>query len=137
MTDPAAARELDRPRDPSGAGSSAGRTVRAVVAAMALVVAFFVVTSWTGLPGPGGARRFPTADLQHLADQINQSGDCSSWLGSKPMATVDWFRSRVHLTQPSSVALGPHDRPMVDDPPEFTARVTESRTECVGRTGPG
>jgi hypothetical protein len=114
------------------------RTVIAIAAAIAMICAFFAVTSWTGLPGPGGARRYPVADLEHLADQINHSDDCGLPSGSKPVATVDWFRSRVHLAHPFSVALAPADRPMVDDPgPERIYPVAQSRIECIGMSRPG
>ncbi len=114
------------------------RTITAIVAAIAVIGGFFVMTAWTGLAGPGGARRYPVADLQHLADQINHSDDCGLPGGPKPVATVDWFRSRVHLTDPYGVALAPADRPMVDDPPPGRVYpVAESRRQCIGVTGPG
>ena len=109
------------------------RTVLAALAALVLIVGFFAVTSFTGLPGPGGVRRYPTADLQRLADQINHSDSCGGWAGADPVASVDWFRSRVHLTQPFGVGLAPEDEPMVDNPPVHGLIVVpESRRMCVG-----
>lgn len=78
----------------------------AVVGVVALVVA---VTAFTGLPGPGPLRRYRAAELRQLVDAVHEQAgvlrtpdDCWRTLEpdhpsgpDRPVATVDWIRSRV------------------------------------------
>jgi hypothetical protein len=67
----------------------------AVLVLVAAVVAFVAVTAWTGFPGPGALRRYPTTELDalvHKIDERPQSGNLYA-----PAAHVDWIQSRVVL----------------------------------------
>jgi hypothetical protein len=115
------------PRRPGPKGQSRRRVIAVVVVALLLVGAvtgFLVVTGYTGFPGPGALRRYPTRDLEALANRINglscgvyatpvEPG--SEW--SPPaIATVDRLRSRVHLRGSYLVLLPPDEVGLVDNP---------------------
>jgi hypothetical protein len=115
----------------------ARQAVLAAVVVVVLVGGFLVTTSVTGFPGPGAVHRYPIADLQDLAKRINRT-TCSGggdWAPT-PVASVDWFRSRVHLSgPPAGVVLAPEDRPMVENPPAGSSTSGDvSMVRCVGTT---
>ena len=70
---------------------------------------FLVVTAFTGFPGPGVVRRYRAAQLREMVDAIHDDAgplrtpdDCWRTLeptydgtGGRPIATIDWVRSRV------------------------------------------
>lgn len=82
-------------------------------AGVGVVVVALVVTSFTGFPGPGALRRYPTADLAALVDAVHADAgelrtpdDCwKTTYGAtqdaapagppRPIAAVDRVRSRV------------------------------------------
>ncbi len=96
-----------------------------MAATLVFVGAFVVVTGFTGFPGPGFLRRFPTADLQDLVDRINDDPFCNG-VGNittdgeprDPTASIDRLRSRVHLSHPWTVLLDRADATMVDGRPD-------------------
>jgi hypothetical protein len=99
---------------------------------------FVVVTSSTGFPGPGPLRRYPTWELEAVADRINQSDCAAATSGRTPVASVDRLRSRVHLTVPWMVVVAPRDRPLVDNlPPGPMSTGPVTMVRCVGHSGPG
>jgi hypothetical protein len=73
------------------------------------VVAFLVLTAFTGLPGPGPLRRYKASELREMVDAVHADAgdlrtpdDCWQTLRSdypsgerRPVATIDWVRSRV------------------------------------------
>ena len=96
------------------------RQRRAVVTAIvgALLLATFVlVTGQVGFPGPGPLRRYPTRELQALADQINRV-DCG---GSQV-----WPELQVHLVE----ALDQDRLPLP------LARLAAKLLEATARQGP-
>ncbi|MGZ4726183.1 MAG: hypothetical protein ACXWB2_00545 [Acidimicrobiales bacterium] len=108
--------------------------VTTIVVALCLAT-FVVVTGQTGFPGPGALRRYPTADLQDLADRINHGGDCASFAPDLPVASVDWVRSRVHLERPHLAVVAQQDRPLIDNPPVGATGVGPvSGVRCVGHS---
>jgi hypothetical protein len=78
-------------------------------AVVAVAVAFVAVTAFTGLPAPGPLRRYPARELREMVDAIHADAgplrtpdDCWRTLepdydgtGGRPVATIDWVRSRV------------------------------------------
>jgi hypothetical protein len=64
-----------------------------------LVPLYLVVTSYTGAPGPGYLHRYRSADLHALADHINRETSINQCHRPEQVATVDWLRSRVHLSR--------------------------------------
>ncbi len=89
------------------------RIVAATAAAvLGAVVAFLVVTAFTGLPGPGPLRRYKASQLEAMVDAVHEQAgplrtpdDC--WQTIEPdftevhtraVASVDWVRSRVIVT---------------------------------------
>jgi hypothetical protein len=101
------------PDDASNGHRAAHRWIRPLTVAVAGLVAFGLVTSFTGLPGPGPLRRHPTATLDELVDAIHADAgdlrtpdDCwrTTYRASRdaappgpprPIASVDHLRSRV------------------------------------------
>ncbi|HEY6533379.1 MAG TPA: hypothetical protein VIY72_13815 [Acidimicrobiales bacterium] len=85
------------------------RLVALAGAVVAAVVLFVVVTAFTGLPGPGPLRRYRASQLEEMVDAIHAVAgplrtpdDCWRTLEpdydeseSRPIATIDWVRSRV------------------------------------------
>jgi hypothetical protein len=118
---------VEHPDDTTNGPSRARRlfaALGAVAASMALVV---LVASVTGLPGPGPIRRYPTRDLDHLADRINagtRDPRFAPCLGPGDIATVDPIRSRVIITKALPFALDKEEAQMVQSPngnPQFVA----------------
>lgn len=77
-----------------------------------VVVLLFLVTTFTGFPGPGSLRRYSYASLRDLADRANAEMDYIYGCGGAPMArvnhpvaSVDLLRSRVWV--PTTFAVGP------------------------------
>jgi hypothetical protein len=78
-------------------------------AVVAVAVLFVVVTAFTGFPGPGPLRRYRASELRELVDAIHEAAgpqrtpdDCWRSLEpdydaseGRPIATIDWVRSRV------------------------------------------
>lgn len=78
---------------------------------------FLVVTAFTGFPGPGPLRRYRATQLSELVDAIHADAgplrtpdDCWRTLeptydgqGGRPIATVDWVRSRVVVGMRSDI----------------------------------
>ncbi len=114
----------------------ARQAVLVAVVVMIVVGGFLTTTSVTGFPGPGAIHRYPIPDLQDLANRINRttcSGD-RDWAPA-PVASVDWLRSRVHLSRPTGVVLAREDRPMVENPPAGPWTPGDvSMVRCVGTT---
>jgi hypothetical protein len=87
------------------------RRIVAVSAAAVLgaVVAFLVVTAFTGLPGPGVLKRYKAGQLEAMVDAVHEQAgplrtpdDCWQTLrpdftevDTRAIASVDWVRSRV------------------------------------------
>jgi hypothetical protein len=86
------------------------RRLAAIAAGVVVAVAaFLVLTAFTGLPGPGPLRRYKASQLQELVDAVHADAgdlrtpdDCWQTLradhpsgGRRPVATIDWVRSRV------------------------------------------
>lgn len=85
------------------------RVVAVVVSVMMAVVVFVVLTAFTGLPGPGPLHRYRADQLQEMVDAVHADAgplrtpdDCWRTLepdydaaGGRPIATIDWLRSRV------------------------------------------
>jgi len=100
---------------------------------------FVVVTSYTGLPGPGAVHRYRTSELEDLADRINHSEGCWTTAGVTPegqsqspaVASVDWLRSRVHLKDSWAVVLSATDRPMVENPWLYPSGEPTVATSCA------
>jgi len=104
--------------------------VTAVVGAL-LLATFVLVTGQVGFPGPGPLRRYPTRELQALADQINRVDCGGSQVWPAPEASVDWVRSRVRLGHPEAVIPSAHDRALIENPAPFPGPVpTQSLTGC-------
>jgi hypothetical protein len=104
----------DGPSPAAPADRPAGRhRWRRVVAAIAVLAAAIGLTSVTGLPAPGPLERYPVSTLHELVDAIHAEAgelrtpdDC--WRTTfrarrddapdgppRPIAAVDWLRSRV------------------------------------------
>jgi hypothetical protein len=88
------------------------RLVAIAGATVAAVALFLVVTAFTGLPAPGALRRYRASQLRELVDAVHADAgtlrtpdDCWRTLepgfdetddsGARPVATIDWVRSRV------------------------------------------
>lgn len=85
------------------------RLLVAAAAVVGVVVVALGVTAVTGLPGPGPLRRYPASELQELVDAVHAEAgplrtpdDCWQTLEpdftevhTRPVATIDWVRSRV------------------------------------------
>ena len=85
------------------------RILAVAVGVVAAVVVFGVVTAFTGLPAPGPLRRYKASELHELVDAIHADAgplrtpdDCWQTLepdfpsgDRRPIATIDWIRSRV------------------------------------------
>jgi hypothetical protein len=86
------------------------RRLTAIAAGVVVAVAsFLVLTAYTGLPGPGPLRRYKASQLEEMVDAVHADAgdlrtpdDCWQTLRSdqpsgdrRPVATVDWVRSRV------------------------------------------
>lgn len=87
-----------------------------LLAAVMTVAVLIAVTWFTGLPGP--MRRYPVADLQHLADRLNRAAldgpNARCFNGRGDPATVDVVHSRVILTGAAPFPLSPDELDMVD-----------------------
>ena len=78
-------------------------------AVVTVAVVFVVVTAFTGFPGPGPVRRYRAAQMREMVVAIHDDAgplrtpdDCWRTLeptydgtGGRPIATIDWVRSRV------------------------------------------
>jgi hypothetical protein len=116
MMGPSMSGESTAPGSTSGrpdAASHGRRRWRRAVAVVAVVAATVGVTALTGLPAPGPLERYPVATLHDLVDAIHAEAgalrtpeDC--WRTTfraqrddapdgppRPVAAVDWLRSRV------------------------------------------
>lgn len=86
------------------------RRLAAIAAAVVVALAaFLVLTAFTGLPGPGPLHRYTASQLRELVDAVHDDAgplrtpdDCWQTLEPdfpsgqpRPIATVDWVRSRV------------------------------------------
>jgi hypothetical protein len=86
------------------------RRLAAIAAGVGIAVtAFLALTAFTGLPGPGPLRRYKASELHEMVDAIHADAgdlrtpdDCWQTLRSdypsgdrRPVATIDWVRSRV------------------------------------------
>lgn len=86
------------------------RRLAAIAAAVVVAVAaFLVLTAFTGLPGPGPLRRYTASQLHEMVDAVHADAgdlrtpdDCWQTLRAdypsgdrRPIATIDWVRSRV------------------------------------------
>jgi hypothetical protein len=85
------------------------RIAAIAVGVVAAVAVFLVVTAFTGLPAPGPLRRYRASQLEELVDAVHEDAgrlrtpdDCWQTLerdypsgDPRPIATVDWVRSRV------------------------------------------
>ena len=86
------------------------RRLAAIAVGVVVVLAgFLAVTAFTGLPGPGPLRRYRASQLEELVDAIHADAgdtrtpdDCWQELepdfpsgDRRPVASVDWVRSRV------------------------------------------
>jgi hypothetical protein len=86
------------------------RRLAAIAAGVVLAIAaFLVLTAFTGMPGPGPLRRYTASELQEMVDAVHADAgdlrtpdDCWQTLTPdypsgerRPVATVDWVRSRV------------------------------------------
>ena len=133
MSDPAPRPEAVGPNT-WGRQRRTDRQRRAVVSAIVLVLlvaTFLLATGQTGFPGPGPLRRYPTSELQELADRFNHLGCEGSQVWPAPEASVDWIRSRVRLGHPEGVIPSAHDRAMIENPAPFPGPVPrESVTGC-------
>jgi hypothetical protein len=103
---------------------------------LAAVLAFFVVTIYTGFPGPGPLRRYSNTDLTATAQAVNRNDGLwmqegpSPELPDKP-ATIDWLRSRVVLHGAShlcmnSGALSARELAMIENPPSTTCVIAST-----------
>lgn len=122
------------------------RRLAALAGALVAVAAvFLVVTAFTGLPGPGPLRRYQASELRELADAIHADAgplrtpdDCWRTLepgyleatdrGGRPIATVDWVRSRVVVGMRADL------RGRV---PGNTRKAVEDRLEAIVADHPG
>jgi hypothetical protein len=86
------------------------RRLAAIAAAVVVAVAtFLVLTAFTGLPAPGALRRYKASQLTELVDAVHDDAgplrtpdDCWQTLEPdfpsgqpRPVAAIDWLRSRV------------------------------------------
>ena len=85
------------------------RALSVLAAVVGGVVLLLVVTAFTGLPAPGALHRYRASELQDLVDAIHDEAgplrtpdDCWQTLDAdfpsgdrRPIASVDWVRSRV------------------------------------------
>ena len=85
-------------------GAAGGRrrrlTSRSLVLDVLVVLAiplWFAVTNFTGSPGPGVLRRYPTADLRVLANKVDVAYASANCGRRVQIATVDWLAYRVVL----------------------------------------
>jgi hypothetical protein len=100
-----------------------------VLAVVVVIALFFCVTTFTGFPAPGIARRYSASDLNDLVrkiDDVYALHDCGR-PSDEPIASVDWLRSRVRLTAPSGAMF----------PLEFPSYSGNSRTEPLTDRNPG
>ncbi len=97
--------------------------LRATVILALVVGGFLGVTAVTGLPGPGPIRRYPYSDLHALAHQINDlhCGETTAGLPGaptprpRPIASVNFLTSRVHLSQPYLIWPTAQERPELEN----------------------
>ena len=103
---------------------------------VALVALFLVVTAFTGLPAPGPLRRYKASALEQLVDAVHENAgplrtpdDCWQTLepdhptgDPRPIATVDWLRSRVVIGMRSD---------NVGDVDRRTRREIETRVKAI------
>ncbi len=87
------------------------RLVALAAGAVVVVAAFLGLTALTGLPAPGALQRYRASQLQELVDAIHADAgdlrtpdDCWQTLepdfpsgDRRPIASIDWVRSRVVL----------------------------------------
>jgi hypothetical protein len=107
----------------------ARRLLRATAILVVAVGGFLGITAVTGFPGPGPVRRYPYSDLEALADQINALHCDQSTAGSpgaptprpRPIASVDFLTSRVHLSQPYLIWSTAQERPELENTPGDTS----------------
>ena len=86
------------------------RRLAAIAAGVVVAVgAFLVLTAFTGMPGPGPLRRYTASELREMVDAVHAEAgdlrtpdDCWQTLSPdypsgerRPVATIDWVRSRV------------------------------------------
>lgn len=86
------------------------RRLAALAVGVIVALALFVfVTAFTGLPAPGPLRRYKSSQLEQLVDAVHTDAgrlrtpdDCWQTLqpdfpsgDPRPIATIDWVRSRV------------------------------------------
>jgi hypothetical protein len=109
------------------------KAVVTAVVAVLLAATFVLVTGQTGFPGPGPMRRYRTAELQALADQLNLLVCPADDPVPPPGASVDGIRSRVHLEHPGSVIVSPGDRPTIENPGSLTTGLLPTRWEGWSR----
>lgn len=122
-----------------------------LVAVAVAIIAFVGITAATGLPAPGPFQRYPVSTLDDLVHAIHAEAgplrtpdDCwktyyrhgSAPKGpDRPIAAVDWLRSRVVVRERSDLAgnvswstsLAVHSRlaQIVEDDPRFSWRMIE------------
>jgi hypothetical protein len=89
----------DGRRPEATSGSTLTWVAGCVLAAAGILVLFVGITGFTGLPGPEPIRRYPTAELQRVVDEINQqlAEGGSSVPGAPASASVDVIRGRVRI----------------------------------------
>lgn len=95
---------------------------------LAAVTTVLVVSSFTGVPGPGAAKRYPVAHLDLLAQRIRDESRPSPCNEGRDIASVDLLRSRVVVDGAVSFSLAPGEVDMVaDNTTQFL-----SVTCCIG-----
>jgi hypothetical protein len=119
------------------------RRLAAIAAALVVAVAAFLgLTAFTGLPGPGPLRRYTASQLEELVDAIHADAgplrtpdDCWQTLQpdfpsgqGRPIATIDWVRSRVVVGMRSD---------NVGEVDARTRTAVERRLEAVVAAHPG
>jgi hypothetical protein len=115
------------------------RALLTTIVLLLLAATFVLVTGQTGFPGPGPMRRYPTHELQEVADRLNHLDCATQELWPAPGASVDWVRSRVHLEHPERIVASPDDRARLENPlPEQGVMVpTFSIGACYSSTPVG
>jgi hypothetical protein len=119
------------------------RVVAAAAGVVALVALVLVVTAFTGFPGPGPLRRYTASQLNALVDAVHADAgalrtpdDCWQTLEPepsgrlRPVAAVDWVRSRVvvgmrsdnigRVTERTRTAIEERVQAIVDADPELS-----------------